>query len=129
MSKGRPILLLKRVDAWITVRTLAYSTYVSKGSSEEDDDTPQQPEGVGTIRLPPSSLSKLHEADQTTDNNVGVDDVGETASKTKPKHKITAIGPITSPAKSQEAKKTAISSKTTGKIPVKPSVEHEPFVA
>lgn len=116
------------VDAWLTVRTLAYSTYVSEGSSAEGEETPQRPEGTGTIRLPPSSPTKLRAANPAIDDNVDMDDGEETASKAKPKRKITAIGPIGSPSKSQEGKTVAPSS-MTNKIPSKPSVEHELFVA
>lgn len=118
------------VDAWLNVRTLAYSMHQSEESSgEEEGDLPQPGSSVGKIRLPPNSPSKPREVDQMLEDNVGMDDGNETVSKAKVKRKIKAIGLIASPAKSQEMKKTTSSSKSAGKIPAKPGVDHEPFIA
>ena len=119
------------LEAWLSVCMLAYSVYDSEESSETDDGNPTQPvSSGGTIRLPapPSPSRPPTLSQQTLDDNVDMDEGEVTSSKKSQKRKITAIGPIDSPSKSQESKKIASSSKVN-KIPSKPSVDHEPFVA
>lgn len=119
------------LEAWLSVRTLAYSVYDSDESSKTDSGNPTRPvSSGGTIRLPalPSASKPLTLSQQTFDDSVDLDEGEVTASKKSQKRKITAIGPLESPSKSQESKKTASSSKAN-KIPSKPSVDHEPFVA
>jgi len=119
------------LEAWLSVRTLAYSVYESDETSGPDEGNPTRPvSSVGTICLPaaPSPSKPPTSSQQTLDGSVDMDEGEATASKKPQKRKITAIGPIKSPSKAQESKKTASSSSKANKIPTKPSVDHEPFL-
>lgn len=118
------------LESWLSVRTLAYSVYESDESSEVEVETSTRPISPGgTVRpsLPPSPSKPPASSQLTLDDIDDMDEGDETASKKKQKRKITVLGPIKSPSKSQEDKTVASSSKTA-KVALKPSVEHELFV-
>ena len=123
------------IDAWSSVRTLAFSMYHSDGGDVEsdDDDIPAPKEIAGKIRLPPLS-SKLGLGQSILDDSGDKYDVEEGSSKTKPKAcKIVALGridptPSVLSPKLPDVKKSAPSlSKSAGKASVKLPVDHEPF--
>jgi hypothetical protein len=116
------------LEAWLGIRTLAFSMYLGDSTSEEDNEEAQPlNDAAGKIRLPPlSSPVKSGKARPTIDNSINMDDSEDTAPKTKPSlRKITALGPIKTslskqPANSQEPRKAvASSSKTAGKAAAK----------